>query len=574
VAVSLQTVFAIGHFGIGASAHLARQGSVTLLRRDTVAGSQEGSQIDTKAHEVSNVSQLHHEDKGTVNAMVEETVSALVSVRTKAASVTSEHWFLYSLSLALMVSLASVLWNNFVAAKMQSSKVRSSWEHGSTQLAFLATGICTLLIFVLFEHDWEKGSYYCPYWDCIPIRTRALSAGRDATNRTARWIMAAVCLWAGQSVLLNYASKSTGGVEFHPKFTLFPNNTLHVHVASAVGQYVATATLIFAGVCMPYVLTHFIVVLLAFWGVLVHLPTSLFLISAASGESRIVIPGFIFASGAYVYVLWRMLVATEENFVEELISYWLVMHVYVMCRFFFATLTKLGLFLDGRYTIAIFLGMVSVLPPSLGTVSMMWFLLVAVVFNCTIYRFGSICEGEKDRFADWSKGSIPDGLLYTPSIAEWNERYDRAIEEKKAESNNVDQINKIKKCQATMKLLLEPDSSLLETWLDDNVGDISKVQNEQEKEKLTEQINALKNGQSQHRRMAQLLFDALCKSDGITLDVTELTALLLSWHVPPYTAKAWSKTTLTLEEFETVGRPIYSFGAHIASLNDFDMLRL
>jgi hypothetical protein len=535
------------------------------------------SDVDTSG---SKISLLRKESKKDELALHETAgLSVFERLRNKVGSVGSQSAFLLCLTFSIELFLLYSLWTNMIAGKMVPyTNVKSFWEQSGTQIAFMAAGVYILSVFFLFEHDWERGSYFCPYYsDCIPIRTNGLNSRTDSTNRMVRIIFAGICSLAGLKFIFDFQWMwLTRYSELHPKFTLCGDLgwAIFLYVLSFVVQYSIVGLIIFSSPAGQYAfaLDHTCAVFLALWCVLVHLPATLMLTTATSGPPRIAMPGFCFCAGAYVYLTWRLLVANEENFYEELLSYWLGLHVDVMCRFFFDRMTSWGIFSEGRYMIAMFVGMFSVLPPALGMVSLMWLFLSCVVFNCVLYRFRCPSEDyHENSFKDGSRWMVPDGMLCVPSYPEINSLYETAI----AGMTDVRQVNKIKKQQAEMKLLLDPDNATLLQWLEEYAG---RLQDEQEKRKISEQINAVKDGQKRESRMAQLLFSLLDKDGDNTLDVGEITSLLVKWQVPSHYAKGLKMATtefgaVTLEELERGGSNIYVFGSHVACLNDFYSLR-
>merc|ERR1719223_821497 len=76
-----------------------------------------------------------------------------------------------------------------------------------------------------------------------------------------------------------------------------------------------------------------------------------------------------------------MVVCTDARFEQELLSFWLVFHVYVFNRLVFAILTKFNILAGSRYTMAILLGLAICVPPALGMSSLLLTVGAIVVFN-------------------------------------------------------------------------------------------------------------------------------------------------------------------------------------------------
>jgi len=107
----------------------------------------------------------------------------------------------------------------------------------------------------------------------------------------------------------------------------------------------------------------------------------MYFVPTAFGAVRIMIPGFLHACVTYGYTLVRLATCRDEQIMEKLLSWWLLLHVYVFNRIVFGILTKFNMMAKERYTVAILVGLAVCMPPSLGQMSMLFLLGSILTFN-------------------------------------------------------------------------------------------------------------------------------------------------------------------------------------------------
>lgn len=137
----------------------------------------------------------------------------------------------------------------------------------------------------------------------------------------------------------------------------------------------------------------------ALLGLFCHVPTALYLLTSAFGAVRIMIPGFLHFTVVYVYALCRLLFCIEERLLHEFVSYWLVLHVYVINRVIFAFLTKFNVLASARYTLSILLGLAVALPAAQGWAAVPLLILAIVIFNVSFSLFMDSSQASEDAYS-------------------------------------------------------------------------------------------------------------------------------------------------------------------------------
>lgn len=155
---------------------------------------------------------------------------------------------------------------------------------------------------------------------------------------------------------------------------------------------------------------------IACWGLLVHTPTALYLLTSAFGTVRIMLPGFLHATGMYVYTLWRLVACAPDRLEQELLSYWLVFHVYAFNRVVFGIVTMFNILAGTRYTISILLGLAICIPPAQGLAGM--FLLVGAIVVFNIAFLACMAESDGATNEKFSAGGSTSAALVKPHFVD------------------------------------------------------------------------------------------------------------------------------------------------------------
>lgn len=299
---------------------------------------------------------------------------------------------------------------------------KAFWDHQGAHGALLISGLYTVITFTCLSHDVALGSFWCPLNACGELT----SSSTTHILHRQREFLSLVSLVLDVVVIFFHVTEPV-----HPKFILhsFRKRVMQLHIFSGALQCFAGPILyglIVAG--EPYrPIARVGAYLLAAWGALVHTSTSLYLLKSSFGAVRIMMPGFLHATGMYVYTLWRLVSSPDARMGEDFLSYWLVLHVYVFNRLVFLMLTKYNILADARYTIAILLGLAIAVPPALGCTSLLFLVGAIVVFNAAFRRLMDASDSSRGEL--YSAGGLstkalvkphfnaPEGCVVAPSIA-------------------------------------------------------------------------------------------------------------------------------------------------------------
>eukprot|EP00747_Dinoflagellata_sp_TGD_P073978 gnl/TRDRNA2_/TRDRNA2_158138_c0_seq3.p1 gnl/TRDRNA2_/TRDRNA2_158138_c0~~gnl/TRDRNA2_/TRDRNA2_158138_c0_seq3.p1 ORF type:complete len:326 (-),score=66.15 gnl/TRDRNA2_/TRDRNA2_158138_c0_seq3:86-1063(-) len=222
-----------------------------------------------------------------------------------------------------------------------------------------------------------------------------------------------MCLFLDDNVVYYHLTQPV-----HPKFIVQSTRRriMKLHLLSGALQCIigpAVLALLWAG---QDAVAGFGAVVIASWGFVIHVPTSMYLLTSAFGAVRIMMPGFLHATGMYAYTLARLLKGHSERLEEDMLAYWLVFHVYVFNRVVFGVLTKFNVLASARYTLAILLGLALAAPPGLGCMSIMLLLGAVVTFNMVFFIFMDAKDGAKGQLYS-AGGSANEALVKRHFVA-------------------------------------------------------------------------------------------------------------------------------------------------------------
>jgi len=256
-------------------------------------------------------------------------------------------------------------------------------------------------------------------------------------------------------------------------------------------------------------------------GLLIHLPTSWYLVPTAFGSVRIMIPGFFHAIVAYAYTLVHLATCRDEQMMEMLLSWWLLLHVYVFNRIVFGILTKFNMMASERYTVAILVGLAICMPCSMGHMSMLFLLGTILTFNL-VYLIAK--EPDHSTPETYSAGGTGNQALMLRDTV----KPEGSFANDRTSCQQLDfRQQQRQRIQDYFSLGIEPTS-------------------------------------------ARLAFNMLDKDESGYLDVYELADLLVRWGLPGSEAQALineidvnGNGRLEFDEFEQHLKPVWSFVANI-----------
>lgn len=279
------------------------------------------------------------------------------------------------------------------SCRLESTE-KAFWDHPGCHAALAVSGLYTIATFTLLSHDVALGSFWCPLNACGELD----NSTTHHVLHMQRVILSVISLLLDVFVIFFHTTEPV-----HPKFVLHWRRRIimRLHISSGALQCIAGPVLyglIDAGQQYHHIVRAGIYAL-AVWGMLVHTPTVLFLLMSSFGAVRITMPGFLHATGMYVYTLLRLVSSPDARLKEDFLSYWLVLHVYAFNRLVFVILTKYNILADARYTISILLGLAIAVPPALGCNSILLVVGAIVVFNAAFRRL-------MDKSLDASRGEL------------------------------------------------------------------------------------------------------------------------------------------------------------------------
>eukprot|EP01111_Echinosteliopsis_oligospora_P010327 TRINITY_DN3188_c0_g1_i2.p1 TRINITY_DN3188_c0_g1~~TRINITY_DN3188_c0_g1_i2.p1 ORF type:complete len:514 (-),score=77.12 TRINITY_DN3188_c0_g1_i2:31-1536(-) len=359
----------------------------------------------------------------------------------------------------------------------------------------------------------------------------------------------------------------------HPKFVMVTKRkiSIYTHLFSGITEIVSG---IVAFTVADQTIQRTAAIALALASI-THSLTAYYQTGVVFGAKGIMTPGYIYAITIHITFAFRL--AFQPSSTLFLIITFLMLHIYVWCRFFVFFFRVFSAFNGYHYTVAITLSGALLFPYALGPIGNYAFLLIAGEY-CILEAIFSEKRGKdlaRKLFAEHERYA----LLTEDSIQAWKEQLaqssagnpDEKMAKEVFDSYDRDGTGKlgVNELQDMLKTLGDKRTvtKLLEMADVDNNGTIS----------FEEFYRFIWNAGNHHlpkrsasaqptseRDQAKVVFDMLDSDKSGFVDVVELEMLLTQWGMPEGEADAYmatqvDKKQISFESFYKNLKPLWSF---------------